>query len=200
MENTFDQLGYQVVNNVISAETAEILANGFANLRNSIYLRNGEDIDKIGYSNDPQVEKSFSYYGSPTFEALLEAVQPLVESVTGKELWPTYSYARIYYPDAEMVYHIDRPSCEYSMTLTLQTDGNPWPIWFIDKQNETKEVILDVGVGCVYRGMELPHWRTQFTGSRQIQVFLHYVDKNGPHASLKYDERIMIGAPRTLVT
>lgn len=198
MTTAFDLNGYSVLNDVITADMAKVLAASFINLRNLVYLRDGKDLNEIGYFNDEQVAKSFVQYGLPSFDALLEHLLPIVEDVVDKELYPTYSYARIYYNDAEMAAHIDRPSCEYSMTLTLKTDGDPWPIWFTDKQNVTKELLLDVGSGCVYKGMELPHWRTPFTGSQQIQVFLHYVDKNGPHAGLKYDGRSMLGVPKLL--
>lgn len=197
MATAFDLNGYSVLNNVITVDMAEVLAASFINLRNFVHLRDGKDLSEIGYFNDEQVVKSFAQYGLPSFDALLEHLRPVVEDVVDKELYPTYSYARIYYNDAEMASHIDRASCEYSMTLTLKTDGNLWPIWFTDKQNVTKELLLDVGCGCVYKGMELPHWRTSFTGSQQIQVFLHYVDKNGPHAGLKYDGRSMLGVPKS---
>jgi hypothetical protein len=45
----------------------------------------------------------------------------------------------------------------------------------------------------VYKGMELLHWREEYTGIEQIQTFLHYVDQNGPHASYNFDQRKMLG-------
>lgn len=197
MQNTFTHYGYQIINNAITIETATIIANGFINLRNFMYMKHNVSITEFSYGNDDQVINSFSQYGTPTFDALLEYLLPTVESVTGKELWPTYSYARIYYPGAEMASHTDRPSCEYSMTLTLQTSGDTWPIYFRDRQGDTKEVIIMPGSGCIYCGMELPHWRSPYLGNQQVQVFLHYVDKNGPHANLKYDQRSMLGIPAT---
>ena len=163
------------LNNQILIST---LAKSFINVRNSTQLIAGKS-DELYYANDTHVVTSFVKYGLPQFDALLDYLQPLVESVTGKELWPTYSYARIYYPNSELAYHTDRYSCEYSMTLTLQSDSVHWPIWLLDRQGTNKEVILPVGTGCIYAGIELPHWRSRFAGTQHIQVFLHYVDKNG---------------------
>ena len=47
----------------------------------------------------------------------------------------------------------------------------------------------------VYKGRELPHWRECFDSNYWIQVFLHYVDANGPLASYKLDGRDSLGLP-----
>ena len=49
---------------------------------------------------------------------------------------------------------------------------------------------MNVGDAVVYKGCELYHWREKYIeGQWQAQVFLHYVDANGPHAQEKYDRR-----------
>ena len=45
------------------------------------------------------------------------------------------------------------------------------------------------GDALLYRGIELPHWREAFDGDRMAQVFLHYVDRDGPHRDWAYDKR-----------
>ena len=44
-------------------------------------------------------------------------------------------------------------------------------------ENKTmrNEVELEEGDGLFYKGIETPHWRDKFEGSRLAQVFLHYV-------------------------
>jgi PKHD-type hydroxylase len=45
--------------------------------------------------------------------------------------------------------------------------------------------------------MDKWHWREPyFEGKWQAQVFLHYVDQNGPHAEWKYDKRESLGVSR----
>jgi hypothetical protein len=41
----------------------------------------------------------------------------------------------------------------------------------------------------IYRGIDIPHWRETYDGDRLAQVFLHYVDQNGPHNEWKFDKR-----------
>jgi hypothetical protein len=45
------------------------------------------------------------------------------------------------------------------------------------------------GDAVLYRGMEKHHWRKKFKGEWQAQVFLHYVDADGPHKEWKFDKR-----------
>lgn len=119
-----------------------------------------------------------------------------MEKVTGKKLHPTYSYARIYYNGATMESHVDRPSCQYSATLTVDVDDSgPWEIWLESLKSETLPIKIPVGSMLVYRGDLLNHWRNQYKGTKQIQAFLHYVDADGKYAHNIYDKRSMLGQP-----
>jgi hypothetical protein len=190
MNRTFDTLGYEVVRNAISRETAELLALEFELIRNFNFGENGVDLDTVGFNNDTQTSASFAMYSAFCFEALMLKLLPIVEYVTGKKLYPTYSYARIYYKNAILERHTDRPSCQYSTTITLESlDDEPWDIWFKDFNGKEKPLRLNVTDMCVYRGMELDHWRQPYTGKRQTQAFLHYVDADDQYADHRYDRR-----------
>jgi len=159
-------------------------------------------------TRDPQCPLSEAIHGAFVFDSLLEQLLPNFEAASGKKLYPTYAYARIYAPGEELKIHTDRPSCEISATLTLGFEGKVWPIYMGD-HDETKlsekrigdrgkeywlknisRVDMDVGDAIIYKGQEKVHWREKYKeGQWQAQVFLHYVDANGPHAEWKYDKR-----------
>jgi hypothetical protein len=142
---------------------------------------------------DSLVPKSFSAYALPETEQLLLKLTEQVSSIVGKELYPTYSYCRIYYNGATMRPHTDRSACEFSMSISLT--GDPWPLWFmLDKPTP---ISLAQGQAVLYKGLEFEHWREEYTGDKCTQVFLHWVDANGPHADWQYDRRPMIGAKET---
>ena len=185
----FEEHGYQIVKNAISKETARL-----AELEFSLLRHNRPDSIHI---NDPLIENAFYWYGSLVSESMMMMLQPKIESITSLKLYPTYSFGRIYDNKAIMKKHTDRPSCEYSVTLTIAIDENaePWPIKFINRNGEEKSIHLDVGDMCVYKGIELEHWRDEYSGTSQTQFFLHYVDQNGPYADFKYDKRQMLGGP-----
>jgi hypothetical protein len=141
---------------------------------------------------DEQCPKSKSIYGVQPFEFLLNQLTPLFSQVTGKNLLPTYSYARLYKPGEELKNHTDRASCEITATITLGFDGNVWPIYVgdsIDKRNPIG-INMEVGDAVLYFGTEKHHWREIYTeGKWQTQVFLHYVDADGKHKDWEYDKR-----------
>ena len=151
---------------------------------------------------DVQCPLSESIYGDPMLDVLLEDVRPTLEKATGLKLIPTYSYARKYLPGDELKPHTDREACEISATLTLGYEGDLWPIHVStdDKvENDIGKILIDVGSMVVYRGMEINHWREPYTqGKWQCQVFLHYVDADGPHKDLKYDGRHSLSTTKTI--
>jgi hypothetical protein len=186
--NPIEQYGFHIIRDAVGKETCELLSRT---------IKQGESIWRYNnsqqYKGDELVEKSFSLYGVNCLESLSEMLLPQIESVTGKTLVPTYTYCRIYYTGAEMAKHLDRPSCEYSATLTLSVTNKPWEICLEDLMGNTRALSLDVGSMCVYTGMKVPHWRLPYKGEEQIQAFIHYVDVNGPCADFKYDGRPMMG-------
>ena len=159
------------------------------------YLTSGKSEDEAFAFNDTQVVNSYAHYSALCYEALSLQLQPVVEEVTGKSLYPTYTYARIYYPGATMERHTDRPSCEYSTTINISIDPEPWEIWFETLQGDHKAINLYPGDMIVYKGDTLPHWRTEYKGKRQNQAFLHYVDKRGKYRDYKWDHRAFLGLP-----
>jgi hypothetical protein len=203
--SSFNEQGYQMVDNAISKETAKLLSLEFNMHRDNVYLANNISLDVIGFNNhystasNVSVEKSFSWAGFYGFESLLKMMLWKVENIVGKTLYPTYSYSRIYYTGATMAPHIDRPSCEYSATMTLEVEEGkePWEIWIRNLKGEASAITIPVGSMVVYRGDRLEHWRDTYTGNKQIQVFLHYVDANGKYADHKFDGREMLGRPFT---
>lgn len=121
------------------------------------------------------------WYGLPFCNILLGLLCERVSKEAGKELLPTYTYCRIYTLGNELAPHRDRPSCEWSVTLNVaQTE--PWPIYM-----DGTEVIQNVGDGALYQGCDVYHWRKPFKGQEYIQVFLHYVNKDGPYKDHVYD-------------
>jgi hypothetical protein len=145
---------------------------------------------------DTQCPKSEAIHGAMVFDKLLVDLLPHFEKASGKRLYPTYSYARLYKPGEKLEIHTDRESCEISATLTLGFEGKAWPIYMGDEGGENASKIeMAVGDAVLYRGMDKYHWRKKFKGEWQAQVFLHYVDADGPHKEWKFDKRPGLNLP-----
>lgn len=134
------------------------------------------------------------YYADPLIETILQQNIPVVEEVCGKNLYPTYSYMRVYQPGEQLEPHVDRPSCEISVTVNVASKGKPSKIWMGYKDNDEQEFSLDPGDAVVYKGCEAKHWRMPLIeGQLNVQFMLHYVDKTGVNAKEKYDRRKNLG-------
>lgn len=146
------------------------------------------------FEADHQVPGSLRRYGAPGFDALLTLCAPTLSIVSGRSLEPTYSFARYYFKGQELVAHRDRAECEHSATIHVASEPNkPWPIWIRADGEEPLEVVLYAGDALLYRGNEVLHWREPLEADWYMQVFLHYVDGDGPNAHLRLDGRAQLG-------
>lgn len=179
---SFNEDNFLVCEKLVPLKTCNALAT---------HIREQFSLGKM--TQDVQCPLSWSIHGDVKIDGLLSSLTRTVEAWTNCKLIPTYSYARIYKKGEVLKKHTDRPACEYSVTLTLAMDKkHPWPVWF--GTTEVKEA--KVGMGIVYKGCEIEHWREPYEGEEQIQVFLHYVDANGPYKDEKYDHREELGTPK----
>lgn len=189
---SFDDVGYEVVRNIISEDACKILESEFTL---NEYLRKHHNFPESilgGNWDDGQVNAgSFAKYSHLPFEALSVFLLPKFEEIIGKRLAPTYTYARIYKTGAVLEKHKDRPECEYSATLTL-SKGLDWPIYM-----DGTPIELNVGDAAVYKGEQVEHWRDAYDGKSQVQVFLHYVDFDGPYKDNIWDTRPFLGYPES---
>lgn len=177
----FKQRGYCIIRQAITPALIEVFENYALMQRfNKYYLHD-------------EVTHSQWRYADVFGESLLLHLQPMMEQLAGVSLYPTNSVLRIYQKGGILKKHVDRPTCEFSATLTVGYDAKqPYPIW-VESQGEKIPVQLQRGDLLAYKGCEIPHWREEFKERHWIQLFLHYVDVNGPNAKYKNDGRLMIG-------
>lgn len=139
---------------------------------------------------DHQDGASISSYGVPIIEALLiNKLQLVRDSFKKKNLEPSNSFFRIYNKYAYLKEHTDRATCEYSVTIFIDSCGTyDWPI----KMNG-KDYFLKPGQAILYKGCDWKHSRTEFLGDWHFQCFLHFVDMDGPNSEWKFDKRKVLG-------
>jgi hypothetical protein len=186
----FEKLGYEVVRNVITEQTLELLKRQFELAET--YAKHMFPEQKM-FGDSLVRDDAFSTYGHHASESLLEMLLPKVQDISNKKILPTYSFYRNYYKNSVLKKHTDRPECEISVTLCIASEGDDWPIWLEDLNGKETSVDLNPGDMCVYKGMDCPHWREPYTGRKQIQTFLHYVDAKGKYSSRIFDGRDLLG-------
>ena len=109
-----------------------------------------------------QVPGAFNAYGSYIGDSILKMLQPVAESVIGEELYPCYTFFRLYNHMDWLKPHTDRPSCEFSATIPIFTD-KPWPIYM--QEYDLKKY-----------GTESTSWQDSAENEKSINVgcFVHF--------------------------
>lgn len=187
--NILETNGFVVIKQFLDPSLAESLSLQFLDQRDKRHAENNVSLSDTTKFSDTRVPTAYVGSALPMFEKLLLDMTSVMEGITEKSLYPTYSYARIYYKNSELSKHLDRPSCEYSVSVCLSNDSVDWSLCIIDKNGVEHQVIQNLGDAIIYKGCELVHWRDVFRGDSHSQVFLHYVDQNGLYAEWKYDKR-----------
>lgn len=177
MEENIYQYKYKLIKNFLNESELELIKK-----YTQIEFQN-----KIHLFGDFQGD-DFSSYGDPLIEGLMVSKIKKMQQITKLELLPTYAYYRVYTNLATLEAHKDRPSCEISLTVQIDSSGEDWPIYM-----DGNPVSLSKGDAVVYLGMELLHERKEFTGDHHTQCFLHYVNKNGKHSEWFMDKRKNLG-------
>ena len=168
-----DNFKYKVIKNFLSQEEIKIYG-AYAKI---LHEENVNNFDEFQNNNGDT-----AFYKDPLFNFLQRDKHKIIEEAIGIKLLYTYNFWRCYTYNAILKKHTDRPSCEFSATVFIDSDGTDWPI-FIDG----KEILLNKGDILIYKGCEVEHWREPFTGDFQIQLFLHFVDADGKYANLEND-------------
>jgi hypothetical protein len=210
----FDKNGFLVIKNLTDPKD---LLFDLSNLpKKSGALGYYGTIEKFDYiESEDQVNGSLSRYNYPSYKHVHYQVKTKIEQIIGKRLYPTYYFDRFYYPGQKLTYHVDRPSCEISVSVNIQTNlDTPWPLFIrsveaFDKDSKiilesgkVCDVNLEPGDGLLYKGCERPHWREEMPteyintwygkkvekeGLFYHQIFFHYVLQDGIRAHYAFD-------------
>lgn len=200
IEGDYGRDGYALVREIIPPEVAGAF---MAQLRQDLppgplKTPEGEPMEIL---RRPALDIAGAHYRP--LEFFLWALTPAMEQVTGRKLVPTYDYLRIYREGDVCRVHRDRPSCEHSLSLTLDySDGIAWPLEVgretasvIEQQvtddfgdEPTSSLAMEIGDAVAYQGVTHRHGRTvPNPNSWSAHLFLHWVDRDGPHAAQAFD-------------
>ncbi|HAT65835.1 MAG TPA: hypothetical protein DCS66_14785 [Flavobacteriaceae bacterium] len=176
MDGVMDR--YIVVKNFLEESERKLLST-----YGKIYIRN--NITQFDFQDGA----SCGAYADWAFESILGNKHKLMEEKTKLKLFPTYSFFRIYNKYSVLKKHKDRPACEISVTVSIDSCKTfEWPIYL-----DGEKILLDPGDAVIYKGCDLWHWRDEFLGDWHHQCFLHYVNAEGPHREWALDKRRVLG-------
>ena len=210
IQTSFKENNYVVIRNFLTPEICAVLWN-YCKIKTQredfryTYHRNTYNKDWEGTWEDPQAYGSYSSYGDPLMDSILELSNQSMELYTGLKLLPQYSYWRFYQKGNVLERHRDRNSCEISTTVCLGYDVSDvdqtvypdydWPMFVQAPTGEEIPVHMKPGDMVIYKGCEVDHWRDKFIGKAHAQMFMHYNDADGPYKQI-YDNRACLGIPK----
>lgn len=149
---------------------------------------------------EAQVDGSLSRWNYPDYKQYHYFAKKRIEELLNIDLLKTYYYDRFYFVGQELTRHKDRPACEISVTIQINSNGKQsWPIWFKRPDGEEVSVNMNNGDGVIYKGCDIEHWREPLKSKynsvesylRKLiklkddtfhhQIFFHYVNSQGPY-------------------
>ncbi|CAJ0684861.1 MULTISPECIES: hypothetical protein [Ralstonia] len=146
------------------------------------YLRHGVRTGAIRFG-DPQVPRRYRAHNDPMLRTLQARLTPLISHVVGVPVKPSYAYLAAYTQGAVLHRHVDRPQCEYSLTIAVDYTPEPtleasWPIRLGLPDAEVL-VYQSLGDALVYAGPRVVHFREALPeGHISTSLLLHYVNLN----------------------
>lgn len=192
--------GYAHLQGLVAPEIARAFLGG---LKQDI---GNAPIPLSGVTEHPNLlqRPAFEIYGHHYKPMLffLWGLTPIVSSLVGRDLLPTYDYFRVYREGDRCRVHSDRYSCEHSLSLTLDySDGVPWPLEVgkdrVEPSARVEEdfgdepygsVAMAVGDAVLYQGVHHRHGRmAPNPNGWSAHLFLHWVDREGSHRDHAFD-------------
>lgn len=150
------------------------------------------------------VPEVYGFAWSPLV-TFLWGLTPAIRSITALDLVPSYDYLRVYREGDLCRVHSDRPSCEHSLSLTLDySDGEVWPLEVgatplpeplkhVSDDFESdghRSFAMQPGDGVLYNGVHRRHGRiTPNPNGWSAHLFMHWVTRGGPFAEHAFDAR-----------
>jgi len=194
--------GYAHVEGLIAPE----IARAFLGALKSDLGPSALPLSKVQEFPNLLARPAFELYGYhyPPMLFFLWGLTPIVSEIVGRKLLPSYDYFRIYREGDICRVHYDRPSCEHSLSLTLDySDGVEWPLEIGTEQSqpsarieqdfgdeEFASIAMQVGDAVLYNGVHHRHGRVKPNPNAwSAHLFLHWVDADGPYRDHAFDRQ-----------
>ncbi len=132
---------------------------------------------------DTQSPLRYVAHNEPVARFFHRQLAPVVSTIVGRTVTPSYVYLSAYQPGADLPRHTDREQCAYTLAMLVDCtpeprSHSPWPLK-LELPQESVAVYQAVGDALLYRGTELPHFRDPLPDGRSsTSLFFHYVDQS----------------------
>jgi hypothetical protein len=132
---------------------------------------------------DDQVAERYRLHSEPAATFFHAQLAGLMSRIAGETVKPSYLYFASYPSGSALPRHVDRPQCEFSISLLVDYSPDPdgpcgWSLFLEHPSLPDGVVAADLGLGdaVLYRGRQLAHYRERLPdGHQSSSLFFHYV-------------------------
>jgi hypothetical protein len=130
---------------------------------------------------DQQVERRQVKHNETLARFFHAQLAGAVSDLVGTVVKPSFVYVAAYESGAKLAKHLDRPQCQYSITLSIdatpEPDGaSPWPIR-LETPDGAVSFYQSLGDALLFQGTRLPHFRDELEdGCTSTSMLFFYVD------------------------
>lgn len=209
VQGDYPRDGFALIEGLVPREVCSALLN---QLKTDIEAAGGS-VEQLRKSSTLLKRDAVELYGHhyPPMLAFLWGLTPAIAAITGLDLLPTYDYLRLYREGDVCRVHSDRPSCEHSLSLTLDySDGEAWPLEVGEQALSAplaqvdddfggaryRSLAMQPGDAVLYNGVHRRHGRiTPNPNGWSAHLFLHWIERHGAFADHAFDGKDALARP-----
>lgn len=173
MRAQFDREGFANLPDLLPAAQVLALGHYFRELAAEGYL--GRD--------DAGGTRRFVAHNHPVAMFWHHQLNARVAQLIGRPSKPSYSFVSVYEAGGDLSWHVDRPPCEYTITLLVDyapldaEQRSPWALNIRGRDGRLHAVHQRLGEALIFKGRELRHSRGLLPdGHRSTSILFHFVD------------------------
>lgn len=138
-----------------------------------LYVRT---LEKTGALRWEDWGRRLTRHNDPFAVLIHEKLVPVVSDLVGRPVKKSYVFLACYGDGGVVPDHIDREQCKYTLDLSVEDRGDPWPLVV-----DGRPYVFGENEGLFYFGIEQPHHRDVKPGGKVANLaFFHFVDDDFP--------------------
>lgn len=132
---------------------------------------------------DDQVSRRFAAHNEGVARYFHSQLVHAISHIARRVLKPSYAYFVSYLSGSILKKHVDRPQCDYSITMCIDASPepeaeSPWPLE-LETAAGASQVRQCLGDALLYRGCQVAHSRSRLPdGFTSTSLLFHYVDES----------------------
>lgn len=188
---------YELENKLAAVKLENFFDDTVLNLLTEYYLSHPDlKIEKSQGYIAWNGSKTLSLSGDHLSNSMGNTLAKHLSSILNREVLPSYSYARVYEKGSELLKHTDRDACELTLSINIYHDDNVSENLYMSNSLDDSSDYITIesrpGDIIIFNGSNdngFVHWRDPIKSEKILQLFCHYVYKDGDKSHLAFEKK-----------